>query len=65
MHDGISGPRVILPSCKNILFLYTLAQFKVHVRGPQVVSLQSMHDPSHWLRIYKNDLNAKVCIYLA
>lgn len=41
-------------------FLPTSAQFRVHVRGPQVVSLQNIHNTSHWLRIHNNDLNAKV-----
>ncbi|CAI8042893.1 hypothetical protein GBAR_LOCUS23792, partial [Geodia barretti] len=41
-----------------------MAQFKVHVRGPQRVALQNVHNPRHWLRIKDNDLNGKVlCLY--
>ena len=29
------------------------SQFKVHVRRPGVVALQSVHKPKHWLAIYQ------------
>ena len=43
----------------NLRTLHT-AQFIVHIRRENVVSLQNVGSPDHWLRIYNNDLNGQV-----
>ena len=39
-------------------------QFRVHVRSEDVVALQNVADPTHWVRIYQGNVNARVCHHM-
>ncbi len=41
-----------------------LAQFKVHVRRPGVVALQSVHNPNNWLAINQGKTIGTVSDYV-